>query len=173
MDEKSSKESFAADPELILRQFLQMLLIAHDQPGSYIRNYASCKVDTARSIERNRNHATQHAAKERCLPLGRICTPKQNAFAGRNATIRQHARETSRQCCQFGVGRRDTPIAGIADDGDLFAVPLKIFDESGEMLSHDGLDADELRACLLRQRWCLVRMAIRDRAHAHAIDATM
>ncbi len=120
-----------------LRQFLQMHLIAHDQPRSYIRNHADRKVDATGRIQRDRNHATQHAAEKSCFPLGGVCAPQQNALAGRDAAIGQHATETSRQGCQLGIGRRDAPIAGIADDGDLFAVPLKILDESGEMLSHD------------------------------------
>ena len=59
-----------------------MLLIAHDQPGSDIRNHTGRKIHTARCIQRDCNHSTQHAAEKRRDPLGGVCAPKQNAFAG-------------------------------------------------------------------------------------------
>src|ERR1035437_5704114 len=127
-----------------------MLHIANHQTRSYIRNNAGREVDTACRIQWNRNDTAQYAAEKRCDPLSGVCTPKQNAFAGRDAAIRQQPGEAARQRCQFGIRSGYTPIAGIADDSDLFAVPLKIFDESGEMLPHDKYGCSCLAGTFLR-----------------------
>ncbi len=87
-------------------------------------------------IERNGEHAAQHAAVKGGDPLGAVFSPDENAIALDDASRREKRRKPAGEARQLTVGGHAATVTLVAHHRDLAVKAAKVVNQRSEVIAH-------------------------------------
>jgi hypothetical protein len=118
-------------------QARQQRAVGDQQARPRIGDDAQREGGIARGIERNRQHAAQHASEKRRDPLGAVLSPQHHALAAGDVAANQLGGETPRQLREIAISGGVAANAAMHHHGGLGAVAAEVFYERGQMRAHN------------------------------------
>ena len=116
--------------------FVQKDRVAHHELWRYIGGHARGKLRGAVGVQRDGQHATEHAAVEGRDPLGAVFGPEEDAVAHADGAALKQRGKPAGEMGDLAIGGYTAAVALVTHHGDLAIEAAKVVKECGQMVSH-------------------------------------
>jgi len=121
--------------------------IAYGKLRLHVGGYARRKLNGSDRVQRNSQHAAQHASVEGRDPLGAVLCPQQHPIARPNFALGQERRKPPGQPRKLRVSGYPPTVSLIAHHGDLAIEAAEVVEECSQMGSHGRSGKDDGTRC--------------------------